>query len=80
MNPNLPQATSFYSYLRAETLRLQLFSEPDKFIDLALVVCETRAAWQRKQSVELSQIGTGAETLRLTGESKGATLRFLGLV
>jgi len=71
---------SFYSYLRAETLRLQFCSEPDKFIDLALVVCETRAAWQKKQSVELSQIGTGSETLQLAGEPEGATLRFLASV
>src|SRR5215469_10056253 len=34
---------TFYSYLRAEILRLQLCVESDKFMALALVVGETRA-------------------------------------
>lgn len=45
----------FYGYIRAELLRLQLSTELNKFIDLAFVVCETRAAWQKKQGANLTQ-------------------------
>jgi len=58
---------SFYSYLRTEILRLQFCMEPDKFIDLALVVGETRATWQKKQNTARSQIGT-------IGEPQGSTV------
>ena len=69
--------TSFYEYLRAELLRLQVSSELEKFMDLALVVCETRAAWQNKQSVQRSQTGAGEEALHSIGEPDGSTARFL---
>jgi len=69
--------TSFYEYLRAELLRLQVSSELEKFMDLALVVCETRAAWQNKQSVQRSQTGAGEEPLHSMGEPDGSTARFL---
>lgn len=52
--------TNFYGYLRVEILHLQLSAERSKFVDLALVVCETRAVWQKKQSARLSQMGEAA--------------------
>lgn len=42
--------TQFYAYLRAGILRLQVATDLDDFMKLALLVCETRAVWQRKQS------------------------------
>src|ERR1700752_3088844 len=52
-DPELAESlTSFYQYLRAEILRLQISSELERFMALALVVCETRAVWQNKQSVK----------------------------
>jgi flagellin-specific chaperone FliS len=68
---------SFYCYLRAEIIRLQLSAELSNFIDLALMVCETRAAWQKKQSIELSQIGTGTESPHSLTEPDGSISRFL---
>jgi len=68
---------SFYEYLRVEILRLQLSSELDKYMSLALVVCETRAAWQKRQSAELSQPGAGVEPPYSIGEADDSTLRFL---
>jgi len=59
---------TFYSYLRAEILRLQLCVESDKFMALALVVGETRATWQKKQNTALSQIGKIGESV---GSSAG---------
>lgn len=67
----------FYSYLRAEVLRLQLCVESDKFLALALVVGETRATWQKKQNTALSQIGTITESLQSTAELKGSASRLL---
>ena len=67
----------FYQYLRTEILRLQLSCELDKFLDLAFVVCETRAIWQRKQSEGLIHPGTGPQAAHSIGESDGATSRFL---
>ena len=72
--------TSFYEYLRVEILRLQIHSELEKFMALAFVVCETRAAWQNKQSVQRSQTGAGAEPSYSTGEPNGRTSRFLASV
>jgi flagellin-specific chaperone FliS len=69
--------TGFYEYLRAEILRLQITNELEKFMALALVVCETRAAWQNRQSVGRSQAGVGTEVSHLTGETDGAASRFL---
>src|ERR1700756_1686991 len=37
----------FYQHVRAEILRLQVCNELEKFVNLALVVCETRAVWQK---------------------------------
>lgn len=68
---------SFYSYLRAEILRLQFSPEPRKFTDLAFVVCETRASWQKKQSGELSQIGARAEPPYSPAEPGDPSSRFL---
>lgn len=69
--------THFYQYLRTEILRLQLSSELDKFLDLAFVVCETRAIWQRKQSEGSFQPITGPQIPSSIGESDGAAPRFL---
>src|ERR1700744_2541222 len=55
-DPELAESlTSFYQYLRVEILRLQAGRELEKFAALALVVCETRAVWQNKQSVDREQ-------------------------
>jgi flagellin-specific chaperone FliS len=67
----------FYQYLRAEILRLQLSSEMDKFTNLALVVCETRAVWQRKQSEGLSQPNASSHVSYSIGETDGVRSRFL---
>jgi flagellin-specific chaperone FliS len=42
--------TCFYMYLRSELLRLQSSLQQEGFADLAMRVCETRAAWQTKQT------------------------------
>lgn len=68
--------TNFYQYLRAEILRLQISSELERFMALALVVCESRAAWQSKQSPERSQTGAGVEPHYST-ETGDSTLRFV---
>jgi flagellin-specific chaperone FliS len=76
--PELAESlTSFYQFLRVEILRLQICSELERFMALALVVCETRAAWQNKQSVKRSQTGAGGEPPYSTGEPAGSTERFL---
>ena len=40
----------FYVYVRAELMRLQTVSEERQFAELAMQVCETRAAWQQRKS------------------------------
>lgn len=67
----------FYQYLRAEILRLQLSDEFDRFTNLALVVCETRAAWQRKQSEGLSRSSTSPQLQYSIGDADSAKSRFL---
>jgi flagellar protein FliS len=69
--------TRFYEYLRAEILRLQLSSELEQFMNLALVVCETRAAWQKRQSVELLKTAESLEPPYSMGEPGDSTSRFL---
>jgi flagellin-specific chaperone FliS len=69
--------TRFYEYLRAEILRLQLSSELEQFMNLALVVCETRAAWQKRQSVERSKTAESSEPPYSMGEPGGSTSRFV---
>lgn len=68
---------NFYQYLRAEILRLQVDSGLDNFMTLALVVCETRAAWQKKRSIDLSRLGAREEASLTMGEPDGAPPRFL---
>ena len=67
---------SFYSYLRAEILQLQLSTELNKFMDLAFVVCETRAAWQKKQSANVSKASVATEPSVSIADQAGATSRF----
>jgi flagellin-specific chaperone FliS len=69
--------TSFYTFLRAEILRLQISNELEEFMALALVVCETRAAWQKKQSARPSQAGADAELAYSVEGSGGSTSRLL---
>ena len=40
---------TFYTFLRAEILRLQRIENPAGFTALALLIGETRAVWQRKE-------------------------------
>ena len=40
----------FYSYLRSQATHLQTASQPDGFFELAKLVGETRAAWQKRES------------------------------
>lgn len=68
---------SFYSYLRVEILQLQTNADLNRFVDLALKVCETRAAWQKKQSVELSQIGARVQSFHSIAEPNNPVTRFL---
>jgi flagellin-specific chaperone FliS len=70
--------TKFYEYLRAQILRLQLSRELDDFMNLALVVCETRAAWQQKHSAEQLQSEGSAEPLCSIAKPDGATSHFVG--
>lgn len=44
----------FYQYLRSELLRLQGSRSSEEFAALAMLVCETRSAWQTKQARALS--------------------------
>ena len=67
---------SFYEYLRAGILQLQLSTELNKFMDLAFVVCETRAAWQKKQSATISEAGAAMEPSASIAEPVGTTSRF----
>lgn len=71
---------SFYEYLRAEILQLQRGSELEKFMNLALVVCETRAVWQKKQSTELSRPQASSEAPYSIGNADGVTSHFLASV
>jgi flagellin-specific chaperone FliS len=68
---------TFYEYLRAEILRLQSSSELDEFMNLALLVCQTRATWQQRQSAGPSRTEAGAEPPHLVEGSDGSTPRFL---
>lgn len=67
----------FYEYLRAEILRLQSSGKSDEFVNLALVVCQTRATWQKKQSAGRLQVGANAEPPCLVEGSVGSTSRFV---
>jgi flagellin-specific chaperone FliS len=67
----------FYEYLRAETLRLQSSSALEEFMNLALLVCQTRATWQQKQSAGLSRAEAGAEASHRLEGSEESTSRFL---
>src|SRR5579875_263760 len=42
--------SAFYEYIRLELLRCQAANQSDPFFKLAMLICETRAVWQRKQS------------------------------
>ena len=42
--------TIFYHYLRAQLLSLQTSNRAEDFASIAMNVCDTRAAWQKKQS------------------------------
>lgn len=66
---------NFYSYVRAEILRLQLSVDSDKFLALALVVGETRATWQRKQNAALSHVGTTGISMRTAVAPQGSASR-----
>lgn len=68
---------SFYQYLRAEILQLQTSSELDRFVSLALVICETRAVWQKKQSEGLSQRGVDSKAPYSIEGPDSVTSRFL---
>ena len=54
---------SFYAYLRAEVLRLQLESKAEPYRTLALRICETRAAWQERKSRQSSDFSRAQPTL-----------------
>ena len=47
--------TSFYSFIRGELLRSQGAQTAAQFADLALVVCEVRAAWHGKAGAALTK-------------------------
>ncbi len=49
----------FYDMLRTRLLQLQRLSSSKEFEDLASLVCDTRAAWQRKQQSLLEQPAAG---------------------
>jgi len=70
----------FYGYLRSEIVRLQVSTELDSFMNLALIVCETRAAWQSKQSCNQSRAEVAtAHTMQPTREPDGKATHFLAL-
>ena len=41
---------SFYVYIRKELMRLQAVADESQFGELAMQICETRAAWQQRKS------------------------------
>ncbi len=43
----------FYSYLRSQAMLLQTATRPDGFCELARLVGETRAAWQKRESRQI---------------------------
>lgn len=65
----------FYEFLRLRILRLQVCSELDKFMSLALVVCEIRAAWQKRQSAELARTTARVDQSYSTAGTDGMTSR-----
>jgi len=69
--------TTFYQYLRDQILRLQSCGNRDKFVALALVVCETRAVWQRKQAEAQLRAGATSESRYRAGERDDAAPQFL---
>lgn len=46
----------FYGYLRAQAMCLQTASHPDGFYNLARLVGETRAVWQKRESQQASVV------------------------
>lgn len=51
----------FYAYIRSELVRLQSVSEGKQFAELAMQVCETRAAWQQRKSQAATTVSVGPE-------------------
>lgn len=68
---------SFYEYLRAEILRLQLSTDLDDYMNLVLAVCETRAAWQKKHSLEIPQTEANVESPYPGEEAESTISRFM---
>lgn len=66
----------FYAYIRRELIRLQVSSEQAGFAKLAMHICETRAAWQQRQSRGARVPGTAAEILGREPQTGGAESRF----
>ena len=60
--------TVFYAYVRRELLRLQASPHSEEFADLAMRVCETRAAWQKKKSILVSESVSGLEVQPSRGD------------
>jgi flagellin-specific chaperone FliS len=68
----------FYQYLRTEILRLQISTNQENFMKIALTICETRAAWQSKQSQDSSQPSpVSSPRTCSSGEQENATSHFL---
>ena len=56
----------FYVFLRGEMLRLQTGASRGRFLELAMHVCEARAAWQQRRSIPPPQV---AQPEILAGEA-----------
>lgn len=56
----------FYQYIRAELLQLQAAAETSGYTNLAMCVCEARAAWQSKQAKDASRFVQQSGTTRLS--------------
>lgn len=54
---------TFYTFLRGELMRSQNSESAEHFLNLALLVCEVRAAWQGKGSQPITQKNPVSGTL-----------------
>lgn len=69
--------SSFYVYVRKELMRLQGVSEKGQFGELAMQVCETRAAWQqRKSQVAMRAVALEATAAGEVEQGSSASLRW----
>ena len=77
-DPALEEGLSrFYVYVRTELMRLQNVAEDRPFAELAMLVGETRAAWQqRKSQAATSAVAVEIQAPSVAEEGVSASLRW----